>query len=89
MMWPAHPVAMDAGTGKGWKLCGVRDLPQLFSGRKVLSLLKILFTNECVFDCHYCVNRCSNDVPRAAFTPDEVCRLTMEFTAETISKACF
>ena len=46
---------------------------------RCISLLKILLTNECVFDCHYCINRCSNDVPRAAFTPDEVCRLTMEF----------
>ncbi|MFR9236244.1 MAG: putative DNA modification/repair radical SAM protein, partial [Eisenbergiella massiliensis] len=44
-----------------------------------ISLLKILFTNECIYDCKYCVNRCSNDVPRASFTPDEVCRLTIEF----------
>ena len=42
-------------------------------------LLKILFTNECIFDCKYCQNRRSNDVPRASFTPDEVCRLTIEF----------
>src|SRR5699024_7667910 len=33
----------------------------------------------CVFDCRYCLNRSSNDVPRASFTPDEVCTLTMEF----------
>lgn len=46
---------------------------------RCISLLKILFTNECVFDCKYCINRCSNDVPRASFTPDEVCELTMEF----------
>ena len=39
---------------------------------RCISLLKILLTNECVFDCHYCVNRCSNDVVRTAFTPDEV-----------------
>ena len=42
-------------------------------------LLKILFTNECIYDCKYCQNRRSNDVPRASFTPDEVCRLTIEF----------
>ena len=42
-------------------------------------MLKILFTNECIFDCKYCVNRKSNDVPRASFAPDEVCRLTIEF----------
>ncbi|MCM1049526.1 MAG: putative DNA modification/repair radical SAM protein [Clostridiales bacterium] len=46
---------------------------------RCISLLKILFTNECIFDCKYCLNRKSNDVPRASFTPDEVCRLTMEF----------
>lgn len=46
---------------------------------RCISLLKILFTNECIFDCKYCMNRRSNDVPRASFTPDEVCELTMEF----------
>ena len=43
------------------------------------SLLKILFTNQCIYDCCYCVNRRSNDVVRTAFTPDEVCILTIEF----------
>lgn len=46
---------------------------------RCVSLLKILFTNQCVYDCRYCVNRRSNDVKRASFTPDEVCTLTMEF----------
>lgn len=46
---------------------------------RCISLLKILFTNECIFDCKYCLNRRSNDVQRASFTPDEVCELTMEF----------
>ena len=46
---------------------------------RCISLLKILFTNECIYDCKYCQNRRSNDVPRASFTPDEVCRLTIEF----------
>lgn len=49
------------------------------SDGRCVSLLKILFTNECIYDCKYCINRRSNDVPRASFTPDEVCRLTMEF----------
>ena len=43
---------------------------------RCISLLKILFTNECIYDCRYCINRCSNDVPRVSFTPDEVCQLT-------------
>ena len=46
---------------------------------RCISLLKILFTNECIFDCKYCLNRRSNDVKRATFTPDEICRLTIEF----------
>ena len=46
---------------------------------RCISLLKILFTNECVFDCRYCVNRSSNDVVRTSFTSDEVCELTMGF----------
>lgn len=46
---------------------------------RCISLLKILFTNECIFDCKYCINRASNDVPRTTFTPEEVCSLTMEF----------
>lgn len=46
---------------------------------RCISLLKILFTNECIYDCKYCLNRKSNDVKRASFTPDEVCELTMEF----------
>ena len=46
---------------------------------RCISLLKILLTNECVYDCRYCINRRSNDVVRTSFTPDEVCTLTMEF----------
>lgn len=46
---------------------------------RCISLLKILFTNECIFDCKYCVNRRSNDVKRASFTPDEICELTIQF----------
>ncbi len=49
------------------------------SDGRCISLLKILLTNECIYDCKYCNNRCSNDIPRATFTPEEVCTLTMEF----------
>lgn len=49
------------------------------SDGRCISLLKILFTNECIHDCKYCLNRCSNDIPRATFTPEEVCTLTVEF----------
>lgn len=46
---------------------------------RCVSLLKILMTNECIFNCTYCQNNCNSDVPRASFTPDEICTLTMEF----------
>ena len=46
---------------------------------RCLSLLKILMNNYCIYDCAYCINRSSNDVPRAAFTVDEVVSLTMNF----------
>ncbi|MGI5959858.1 MAG: putative DNA modification/repair radical SAM protein [Massiliimalia sp.] len=46
---------------------------------RCISLLKVLMTNYCVYDCRYCVNRCSNDVPRTAFTPRELADLTIQF----------
>ena len=68
------------GSGQGMGNCADMGICHSFSADgRCISLLKILFTNECVFDCHYCINRCSNDIPRASFTPDEVCRLTIEF----------
>src|SRR6202050_3148382 len=46
---------------------------------RCISLLKILLTNACNYDCLYCVNRASSNVPRARFTSDEVVRLTLDF----------
>jgi putative DNA modification/repair radical SAM protein len=46
---------------------------------RCVSLLKILLTNFCLYDCQYCVNRRSSNVPRARFSPDEVIRLTIDF----------
>lgn len=46
---------------------------------RCISLLKILQTNECVYDCKYCLNRVSRDVPRASFTPEEIAELTISF----------
>jgi putative DNA modification/repair radical SAM protein len=46
---------------------------------RCVSLLKILLTNFCIYDCQYCVNRVTSDVPRARFSVDEVVRLTVEF----------
>jgi len=46
---------------------------------RCISLLKILLTNHCIFDCHYCINRKSSNVQRARFTPQEVADLTLSF----------
>ena len=68
------------GNGKGMGNALAPGICHTFSADgRCVSLLKILFTNECIFRCAYCQNNCDNDVPRASFTPDEVCTLTMEF----------
>ena len=46
---------------------------------RCISLLKILFSNSCIYDCKYCINRCSNQVKRATFTPKEIADLTIQF----------
>ncbi|WP_166830349.1 putative DNA modification/repair radical SAM protein [Thalassoroseus pseudoceratinae] len=46
---------------------------------RCVSLLKILLTNYCIYDCQYCVNRVTSDTPRARFTPQEVVQLTLDF----------
>lgn len=68
------------GNGQSIGNCVAGGICHSFSSDgRCISLLKILLTNECIYDCKYCINRCSNDVPRAAFTPEEICTLTMEF----------
>ncbi len=68
------------GDGKNMGNCIKAGICHSFSGDgRCISLLKILMTNECIYDCKYCLNRKSNDVPRACFTPEEICTLTMEF----------
>ena len=68
--------------GKGGKLgsavsCGICH--SWAADGRCISLLKVLFTNYCEFDCAFCINRKSNDVKRAAFTPRELADLTVEF----------
>lgn len=68
------------GDGTGMGNCSAAGICHSFSADgRCISLLKILFTNECIYDCKYCINRSSNDVVRTSFTPEEVCTLTMEF----------
>lgn len=68
------------GNGHGMGNCMAPGICHSFSSDgRCISLLKILFTNECIFDCRYCLNRSSNDIVRVSFTVDEICRLTTEF----------
>lgn len=62
------------GNGNGTGICHAYT-----EDGRCVSLLKILLTNHCIYDCAYCVSRKSNDVKRAAFTVDEVVALTMNF----------
>lgn len=59
------------------RACGICH--SFASDGRCISLLKILMTNHCVYDCAYCINRVSNDVPRTTFTPEEICTLVIEF----------
>ena len=59
------------------KACGICH--SFSADGRCISLLKVLQTNHCVYDCKYCINRASNDIPRTAFTPEELCELTIEF----------
>ena len=60
--------------------CAAQGICHSFSADgRCISLLKLLLTNVCVYDCQYCVNRTSNDLPRAMFTPRELADLTIDF----------
>lgn len=68
------------GNGSGIGNAASCGICHTFSGDgRCVSLLKILMTNICIYDCKYCQNRCTNEVTRAIFTPQEICTLTMEF----------
>lgn len=76
------------GTGIGNTLsCGLCH--SFASDGRCISLLKVLFTNECIYDCKYCVNRRSNDVRRTSFTPSELCELTIQFYRRNLIEGLF
>ncbi len=56
---------------------------------RCVSLLKILLTNFCIYDCLYCINRVSSNVQRARFTPEEVVHLTLDFYRRNYSRVFF
>lgn len=68
--------APSIGMGSA-SLCGICH--SFAADGRCVSLLKVLLGNACVYDCKYCVNRRTNDIQRAVFTPDELANLTIEF----------
>lgn len=69
-----------SGNKTGMGNCLAPGICHTFSADgRCVSLLKILFTNECIFNCAYCLNNYNNDVRRASFTPEEICTITLEF----------
>ncbi len=62
------------GNASAWGICH-----SFTEDGRCISLLKIMLSNYCIYDCAYCINRRSNDIPRTSFTPDEIANLTIEF----------
>src|SRR4030066_1172971 len=62
------------GNATAWGICH-----SFAEDGRCISLLKIMLTNNCIYDCAYCINRRSNDIPRTAFTVSELVELTIEF----------
>ncbi|NJM37927.1 MAG: putative DNA modification/repair radical SAM protein [Akkermansiaceae bacterium] len=70
----------DSRGGKGVGSTGGAGICHSYTpDGRCISLLKVLLTNVCLYDCHYCINRRSSNVQRALFTPDEVVKLTLDF----------
>jgi len=70
----------DSSAGKGVGSTGGAGICHSYApDGRCISLLKVLLTNVCIYDCHYCINRRSSDVRRARFTPEEVVDLTLSF----------
>lgn len=68
------------GRGHGMGNCVAPGICHSFAGDgRCISLLKILMTNHCIYNCSYCQNSCNNDLPRATFTPEEICTLVTQF----------
>src|ERR1700749_3103486 len=82
--------AKRSGNGKGIGHTDGTGICHSFTpdGRCV-SLLKILLTNYCTYDCVFCVNRVSSDIPRTRFTVDEVVNLTLEFYRRSYIEGLF
>jgi len=62
------------GNTSAWGICH-----SFTEDGRCVSLLKIMLSNYCIYDCAYCINRKSNDIPRTSFAPEEIANLTIEF----------
>ncbi len=73
-------VDRSGGIGKGLGNAVAAGICHSFaSDGRCISLLKVLLSNYCIYDCRYCINRVSNDIKRTAFTPEELAELTIQF----------
>ncbi|MBG0764267.1 MAG: hypothetical protein H0S78_05155, partial [Tissierellales bacterium] len=64
----------EIGSSRSFGICHTWS-----SDCRCISLLKVLMSNNCIYDCTYCINRVSNDIKRASFSPEEIAKLTFEF----------
>ncbi|MGI6219133.1 MAG: putative DNA modification/repair radical SAM protein [Bacteroidaceae bacterium] len=72
-------VRSNRGKGLGNTVGGVGICHSFAEDGRCISLLKVMLTNHCIYDCAYCINRRSNDLPRATFSVRELVELTIEF----------
>jgi len=72
-------VRANRGQGVGNTVGGVGICHSFADDGRCISLLKVMLTNYCMYDCAYCINRTSNDIPRATLSVSELVELTMEF----------
>ena len=72
------------GSAEGWGICH-----SFAEDGRCISLLKIMLTNNCIYDCAYCINRRSNDLPRATLSVTELVNLTIEFYRRNYSEGLF
>lgn len=72
-------VRANRGTGVGNTVGGIGICHSFADDGRCISLLKVMLTNYCMYDCAYCINRTSNDIPRATLSVRELVELTMEF----------
>lgn len=72
-------VRRNNGAGVGNTVGGIGICHSFADDGRCISLLKVMLTNRCIYDCAYCINRRSNDIPRATLSVSELVEITMEF----------